>query len=691
MKNSSKLGSVRNPEGIWINTSVFSEEANNFKKNGYYCADPMYSPSWEDYWKEQLNRCINGYTVGGVHITGHHYNYMNFTRIKKIKVLKGNIANKVVDFPDFWDGDYNYFHCLNIARMGCTEDDYKKLQLSVVIRPQFLKGELHMIVGKARRKGYSYKNGAICANIYNTIPNSTTLIGAFLKEYLYPEGTMAMASDYLNFYNEHCGWGKAREYKDSEDYRRASFKKTLEDGNSIESGYMSSIRALSFKDNPDAARGKDAALLLLEEAGKFPNLEASFMATEATTRSGKYISGQMILFGTGGDMQSGTVDFANMFYNPEIYNLLPFSNIWDENGTETNCGFFHPFYWNNDGYYDKQGNSDKITACADEDKERQRIRTTSGGSNVIQKRVQEYPFNPSEAFLTVSTNDFPTIELRNRLAIIRRENLHTKYGQAVTLYKDDAGKVRAKPDLNGLLSPNWYRLVNDDMTGAVVIYEYPNNPPKGLFKIGYDPVQQDQGTSLASVWVKKGFQKYSATNDVIAATYTGRKQTMDDIHKIVEQLAELYNAEIMYENMTSDVKNYFRQRNKLHLLAAQPDAVIGKAIKNSGVKRIYGCHMNDDLKKLGASLTKKWLLKERDKDDGDSIITNIDTICDPGLIEELILWNMKGNFDRVSAWFMLMIQQEEDDMDKEYGVEAKGNLADLASLSDILYKSSSYS
>ena len=61
-------------------------------------------------------------------------------------------------------------------------------------------------------------------------------------------------------------------------------------------------------------------------------------------------------------------------------------------------------------------------------------------------------------------------------------------------------------------------------------------------------------------------------------------------------LAELYNAEIMFENEVPDVKKYFERRKKLHLLAAQPDGVISKNIKNSRVARIYGCHMNEKLK-----------------------------------------------------------------------------------------------
>ena len=61
---------IKNPQGIWINTSPFRQEAINFSKNGFYCGDPYGSPGFKAYWDEQLKRCIEGYTVGGVRITG---------------------------------------------------------------------------------------------------------------------------------------------------------------------------------------------------------------------------------------------------------------------------------------------------------------------------------------------------------------------------------------------------------------------------------------------------------------------------------------------------------------------------------------------------------------------------------------------------------------------------------------------
>lgn len=718
--------SIRTPEGKWLRSDVFRQEAIKFMKNGYYCPEPDGSPAFIEYWTEQLNRCIYGYEVGGHKITGDHYQYLNYCQIQVVIQTKGSkVSRKITKNPDFWDGDYDYYWAVEIAKNGVANADsllttqeqrdeldllseeeqkeawveiVKDLNMRCIPHPDYLDGGHHFIVGKSRRKGYSYKNAAKCANRYNTIKKSLTLIGAFDKAYLYPKGTMGMASTYLSFFNKHTGWKKAREFTDKVDIRTASFKETDPITNiSNEAGYLSTIQAVTFGDNPDAARGKDAVEVLLEEAGKFPNLKASYQATEPSLTAGKYITGQITIFGTGGDMEGGTIDFADMFYNPMEYNLMPFVNIWDENATNSYCGFFHPIYLNMEGHYDLQGNSDVDGAIAEEKAIRDKIRKNSTSSLVLQKRVQEYSFSPSEAFLTVSTNDFPILELRKQYNKVIRENLHLRYGQPVylervttkkenedrppILFADGSElvvvpKVRAIPDLTGLVQPLWkYKPDNPDLKGGVVIYEYPMvNPPRGLFKIGFDPYRQQHSSavvpSLGAIYVYKASHKFSYTRDTIVAQYIGRPYDPDDVNRIAEMLAELYNAEIMYENEVTHVLNYFTRKKKLHLLAKQPDEVIAKAIGKSKVARVYGIHMVEKLKDAGEKYIKQWLLEVRNYDENGDGILNLETINDPALLDELMQYNRKGNFDRVMAFMMVMFQCEQDDDDeKDYGDE----------------------
>lgn len=731
--------SIRTAEGKWLNSDVFRQEAVKFMRNGYYCPDPDGSPAFIDYWQEQLNRCIYGYEVGGHKITGDHYEYLNFTQIQVVitppEGSKSKVSKKITKMPDFWDGDFDYYWCVEIAKNGVAntdsiltnkeqkdylatlnEKEQKKawvkivedLKMRVIPHPDWLDGGHHMIIGKSRRKGYSYKNAAKCANRYNSIRKSWCVIGAFDKSYLYPKGTMDMASKYLSFFNKHTGWAKAREYTDKVNIKVASYKETDPVTNiSNEAGYLSIIEAVTFGDNPDAARGKDCQEVLLEEAGKFPNLKASYQATEPGLTAGKFITGQITIFGTGGDMEYGTIDFADMFYHPMEYNLMPFINIWDENATNSYCGFFHPVYLNMEGHYDSQGNSDIDGAIAEEKATRDKIRKNATSSSVLQKRVQEWPMSPSEAFLTVSVNDFPIIELRKQYNKVIRDNLHLRYGQPVYLERiieenkeennysntgvDFMGnlvnpnqyvykpKVRAIPDLTGTIQPLWdYKPKTNDLKGSVVIYEYPIlNPPKGLYKIGFDPYRQQHSSavvpSLAAIYVYKTVQRGSYTRNQIVAQYVGRPYDPDDVNRICEMLCELYNAEVMYENEVTHVLNYFTRKNKLHLLAAQPDTVIGKAIGKSKVARVFGIHMVEKLKDAGEKYIKQWLLEERDYDENNNAILNLDLIYDPALLDELILYNRKGNFDRVMAFMMVMFQIEEDDEDKEYNDPEEDN------------------
>lgn len=734
---------IRESTGKWIDSSVFREEAIKFQKNGAYCNAPTGTPDWFSYWEEQLRRCIEGYRVGDEKITGHHYMYLNFTQIQIVEQIKGSKASKkITQNPDFWDGDFDYFWILEIAKSGLFNPDslvrdlvskeeadmffalqntidilknslgpkvmsdktyletvikrdaltseilYERLKLKVRIHPDYLDGGYHVIVGKSRRKGYSYKDGAICANIYNTTRDAQIIIGAHEKKFLYPKGTMGMASDYLNFLNEHTGWAKSRDYVDKQDHKKASYRTSI-NGTIIEKGYKSEIFALSFQDNPDAARGKDAKIVLLEEAGAFPNLKDSFAAITPALTAGAYITGQVIIFGTGGDMKSGTVDYADMFYNPEIYGLLPFINIWDDNAENSTCGFFHPVTWNMEGHYDEQGNSDIEGATKFELKRRQEILEKSSSSAALNKHTQEFPFCPAEAFLTVSTNNFPVVELRNQLNKVIHEKLQLRKGTPVILQRKD-GKVIAKPDLKNELQPVLhYRPKVEDLSGCPIIYEYPvDSPPKGLYKIGYDPYRQDlsEGVSLASVYVYKSSHKFSYNRDILVAEYVGRPPEADDVNRIASQLAELYNAEIMHENEVTHVKNYFRRTKQLNKLAAQPDAVISKNIKNSTVARVYGIHMNEQLKDAGEKYIKDWLLKVRDYDENGNPILNLETIYSIGLLEELIQYNRKGNFDRVMSFMMCMFQLQEDELGKEYGKKENTRLKSIVSLFDKLNK-----
>ena len=704
----SQLGSIRNPDGIWINTEVFREEARKFQRYNAYCLDPWGSPDWFTYWQEQRNRIINGYSVGGVKITGDHYFYLNYCPILKVEDMSAKKSAKVTDFPDFWDGDYNYFWAREIAFNGIVdglgvqtefdetcrvyaktqpeaeaqkkalEELFKGLQLEVRIEADYLKGGYNLIVGKSRRKGYSYKNAAIAVKNYLCYPRALTIFAAYEKKFLYPKGIYTMASNYLNFINANTAWVYPKDVVDKMDHVKAS---TIEyrNGVKVETGFLSEIMALTFKDNADAARGKDARDVIFEESGAFGTpglLKSSYKATEDCVMAGDIKTGMITVFGTSGDMEGGTADYSEMHSNPLRFGMLPFQNIWDEDSEDMKCGFFHPINWNMEGYYDEKGNSDRVGAKEVEMANRKILLDNGATSADIQQRMQEKPLGPFEAFGMVSTNNFPVLELKRQLEIVKAKNLHMIMGTPVKLFYDyEKKKVMAEPILDGSANVIYRQKPdNTSLEGCPVIYEYPAEVPQRFaYKIGYDPYRQDKGSSLAAVYVYKSVIVGDRTKRIIVAEYVGRPGEADDVNYICRLFAELYNTTIMHENEVTHVKDYFRRRKQLHYLAYQPDEVIKKNVKNSKVNRVYGCHMIDQLKDAGEKYIKSWLLEALDFDDEGMPIRALDQIYSIGLLEELISYNRKGNFDRVMALMQVMFQDQEDLHGKEYQPKSKGN------------------
>lgn len=690
-----KLDAIRNPDGIWINTQVFREEGNHFMKYGYYCPDPWGSPNWLKYWQEQRNRCIYGYSSGGVKITGDHYGYLNFSPIQRVADTQADTSNKIKGFPDFWDGDYNYFWVRNIARFGIIKatkrideqsDDMftttnlkdailaKKLLedvgLEVKIKENALFGGWDLIVGKSRRKGYSYKNAFIAANNYFHRPHSYTMFMAYEKKYLYPRGIFGMARDVINFINTNTAWVMPSDYVDRSDHIRASYVE-YKNGIKLEKGFMSEIQAISFKDNPDAGRGKDCYDIFGEEVGAWGvpgGLKETRVSMEPSVKAGNIKTGMMTFFGTSGDTDKGTVDFADMHSRPEAFEFMPFYDVWGPIKEKVE-GFFHPVQWNMEGFYDANGNSDLVGALSAEEKHREYLKEHGATSAELQRRMQEHPTNSAEAFSLISTNNFPIVELKEQLEKVKALKLHKTKGTPVTLYYKD-GKCNAKPILDGSADPI-YSLKNEkrlNLSGCPIIYEMPvENAPKGLYKIGYDPVRQDTGTSLAGIIVYKSKDRNSLYHNVIVAEYIGRLDTPDDIDHVAEMFADLYNTQIMHENEVTGVKNYFRRIKRLGLLAMQPDMVISKNIKKSTVARVYGCHMIDQLKDAGERYVNQWLRTIVDFDENGDPIRTIDRIFSLRLLEELIAYDRKnGNFDLVSALFMCMFMVQEEELGHEY-------------------------
>lgn len=651
-----------------VNSNKFRQASIQFLNTGQYCQYPEGTTEFYKFWDEERDRCINGYTADdGDFISGYNYFYLNYCPISRIvnHITTDKLGNTVVkrvnevSFPDFWDYDYYYFNAVQEA------EEVGK----------------HLCLLKSRRKGFSYKGGAMACRNYYLIPNSKTFIYASNKQYLTDDGILTKAWDYMDFIDKNTAWGKKRSVN-TQMRRRAGFYTKDDYGNVIEMGYKSEIIGVTLKDNPDVVRGKKANLILFEEGGSFSELGAAWQIARPSVEVDGIAFGTMIVWGTGGTEGSAFETMKDMFYNPDGYNCLGFDNIWDETATTNKCGFFVPQYTNLDIrdkegkriYMDEDGNTFRKKSLEHILAERQIVISNATSNAAVDRYVAERPITPAEAMLEFNGNIFPKKELQEQLSLLRTNKKLQNHKQVGDLIQQPDGTIKWIIKKTGDITHYPLRtkrdettgaLIGDDPTGSIVIWEHPNKDASpGLYIAGIDSYDYDESstTSLGSCFIYKRIQSIEQYSDIIVAEYTGRPKSAEEFYENVRKLLLYYNARAMYENQNKGIFVYFTNKHCDYLLADQPD-IINDIVSNSKVNRKKGCHMNKQIKQWGEGLIKDWL-----NDENSVGKKNLYNIMSEPLLEELISYNDNGNFDRCLTKGTLITTNKGDIPIEEIGI-----------------------
>lgn len=681
------------------------------------------SSSYISFWREQKRRCIEGYWVGGRYMPPTLYFYVNFATIRKNKKHSPNI--KHFARPTLRDLEWYTFYAYTVARgfSGFMYDDVYTCNKAVLsLSPEELKEEFpdtisssgnpklykdpleyisashpsslgpalfhnpcyNLLMLGSRDTGKSYMVGAGMvlhnflfdgATVYdeNSILNPSpieTIVGAENSKYSSDllkktkesldnlPGKITHLQDVFPspFSKQFVGsWSPGSEII-------AAYKKRFE-GQWIEAGSKSSIKHRTFSDNPFAAQGTRPSLLVIEESGHCGNLLDIYENTVDNLRSGLWQTGTLMMLGTGGDMEKGTIPASQMFYEPEKYNILPFEDHWEHRGK---IGYFIPAYLSLNQYKDEWGFT-KLEAATKALQDTRKEKKSTKSSDVLNKEIQYRPLVPSEMFLSRGSNIFPTLELRNRLTQVQSLNLFEE-ASVVQLYFDASSPLNGVSyELDFSSTPiTTFPYDSPDKEGAIVIYEFPKTEdskvPPGLYVIGCDPYKDDtpDGPSLAAIYVVKT-SKYFASHgfNEIVASYIGRPYMGKNVvNEILHKLALFYNAKIYFENSVGNVKDYFEKVKRLDLLASQPLTVFNKkASYDTRPSFTYGYPMsNQKVKWEALQYLRTFLLEERDP---STQLRNLDMIKDPGLLSELISFSLQGNFDRVMGLVGAIIGLEE--------------------------------
>ena len=659
---------------------------------------PQFHPASEEYllfWREEKKRCIEGYWVGGVWMPGNLYFYVNFWTILLNKTAHSK--TKTPGKPFLRDLEWEFFYNWCEARgFSGFEDDkeftcdrefigkenyvpaaeyMRRTHKKNLGRPLWENEAKNFMMMGSRGFGKSYSvAGGVAGHefvfdgmksydpeLIKNPPSTEIVVGAGDAKY---SGDILKKTQFgldnlpggIEIGNKFFPSPFAKQYGGSWYSGKeviAEYKKKL-GGTWKVMGSKSKIKHRTFKDNAFAANGTRPAVMVLEEIGMFSNLKASHEASVECMKNGAYKFGSCMYLGTGGDMEGGgTVDARDMFYNPDVYDMISFDDEWEDKGK---ISYFVPAYRGLNQFKDDNGNTKEEPAREYLDKFRDKLKEGKNSRSALDAELQNRPLVPSEVFLTRTGNLFPVADLLTRLSELEVSNKERNHDYIGELYIDASEKkVQWKP--NAKLKPiyNFPIRGNEDLSGCVIIYEMPyvdkdGDIPYGMYLAGTDPYDHDESTtsSLGSTFIIN-----KLTNRIVAE-YTARPETANQYYENVRRLLKFYNAKCLYENERKGLFQYLEHKHETYLLADQPE-IIKDVIQHSKVQRQKGMHMSKPLKLYGEELIKMWLLEPYENEG----LLNLHKIRSVALLKELIAYNDTGNFDRVMAFMMIVYHLEE--------------------------------
>lgn len=656
----------------FTNTRYLSEAANDFKLNkGVYCRAPVGSTEFKQYWAEQKRRCKFGYQVGDIKITGRHYFYLNFCPIKRTEKKEEGAWNvmkaKELLFPAFWEIDYNWWWAKEISMFGMHKEEVQLLGIDGLPIKDYTEGK-NLSCLKTRRAGFSYKEAADGVWNYTFVPGSKSYYFASKDDYLTKDGILNKVTSYLDHLNTRTSdyWRRNRMVKDTMMHRRASYL----DRNKDEHGYKSEILGVII-DDPDKVRGKDGIKITYEEAGSFRNLKKALAISVPSVRDGSTMTGQISVFGTGGEEGPDIEGLEDIFLEPEAYDMLEFHNIWEEGMEDTVCGYFVPCTHANQDCMDDDGNVDVAAALAFDEDRRAKKRKLRDPKQ-LDRVVAEFPRNPSEALNRIQSNIYPVAEAQ---AVLRKIEKNAEIQSSILhgiLWQGEK-QVEFRPSTAVSPLTMFPHKNDDDLTGCVTIYTPPERDATGRVLMGkyitvVDPYYKDGAEDRTSLWAAYVIKLASMGDpygDTIVAEYVARPASLRTAYRNTTLLAKLYNSQIQSEisGGGQGFFDYLRAEKLIHLACFEPELFSTKENGATQKNRNYFMNTSTGDRVTGHTYFSDWLLKQRGINRDGQPVLNIHMIKSAGLLREIIKFNPdpKKNFDRISSMIvgMFMIREAE--------------------------------
>jgi len=603
------------------------------------------STEYYQFWKEQKDRCINGYKPnGGQWMPGNYYFYLNFSKIHGLEV---GARRKSMIPPRYRDQDHEYYMEVHWAKHGNGAD---------------VKGGYGIIVLKARRKGFSFMNSSILLHEWTCFSHSENGLGAQREDYVQDFRKKLLLS-----YNELPFEFRNKILHNNEEILMSGYKEK-EDGVWIEKGMKSMIH-FRVMEKPNAFRGTSLNYMVYEEAGEFLKLKRSYESSEDCFKEGDIYFGTPIIGGTSNSMEVESDDYMQMFYEAERYNLKPVFIKASK--------VFGSFFDMSTGKSDVDG-ADKYI-----EKEAARRKATGDLQSYYSYR-QENPLKPEHAFYKSGKTPFDLEKINNQIVNITTNKAFNRVQRG----RLEWGKDKDGKEIFGS-KPIFVTEFEDKQNGITIIlnssddeaypFEIVEQPLDGMLNAhlsAVDPYHVDDDLedakkkisdqsdrSKGCMCVYRRFVNTNIVGELPVAFYTDRPYSKEKFYENCLKLAILYDSQILVEYNDDGFLKYFIAHKMTRYLKERPRSADSPW---SQVTNRYGIHMKTYQKKLLTELVDEYVKKHWE----DIYFLN--------LLNELSVYGRK-NTDMVMAFGMALIhdmdatktiidKSEEDKEDKMQGL-----------------------
>ena len=546
--------------GLDFNPSWFTEARDTFVRTGHYTRFRRNSRSWRAFWKEQFIRCKYGMTSHGYTITGDHYYFLNFYRLKDLDNVEEAGMGRQEIFPNFLEGQYEWFHYLKLAR---------KLRMNACMM-------------KARGAGYSEIEASIISNSYNVIKGSINVCTAFAQTQLDKLLEKVWANINWLYYNTDGGMAHLSQAKNSNYLRRASHYE-IRDGQKIEVGWGSQIQGI-ITDKPGKLRGDRTDILMFEECGLWPQFTKAYTQADALVGQIGRQWGLRLMGGTGGETGPQMEGLRKMYYEPQLFGVLPYHHNFTKNGEYAITSFFLPAFrtikelslLDSRGWLDDEDGKAYFNKTRDLKAQDPEEFTTF---------CAEYCFDGEEAFSLEGNNKFNKILIAEQLANIRIHKDSPKPERGTLEYIFKNGQ-HSRENITGLRwiknnsgdvqiieHPIWTQ-VSYDEEGNELKYEKMN----GLYVAGIDSIDLGMEDTSALTKDPSNFcivikrRQFGLKDPTYVAMYKARPNDVRDAYKTAIKLLQYYNCKANLEATRVSMLSWAREKKYLNYFMYRPVA-----------------------------------------------------------------------------------------------------------------------